>query len=45
MKLNASIGAAGVVYVSMPIIFDPQPAKVVATTVRSTIHTLEASCS
>ncbi|KAF3403233.1 hypothetical protein DPV78_003901 [Talaromyces pinophilus] len=25
-------GAAGVVYVSMPIIFDPEPAKVVATT-------------
>ncbi|OKL58583.1 hypothetical protein UA08_06376 [Talaromyces atroroseus] len=36
-------GAAGVIYVSTPIIFDPDPAKVVDQNVRSTINTLEAA--
>lgn len=37
------IGAAGVVYVSTPIIFDPDPAKSVDPVVTGTINTLKAA--
>ncbi|CAG9992992.1 unnamed protein product [Clonostachys byssicola] len=36
-------GAAGVIYVSTPVLFDPDPSKVVGSNIRSTINTLEAA--
>ncbi|KAJ5333447.1 uncharacterized protein MYU51_014165 [Penicillium brevicompactum] len=36
-------GAAGVIYTSMPIVFHPDPAKVINQSVKSTINTLEAA--
>jgi hypothetical protein len=37
------LGAAGVVYVSTPVIFDPDPAKAVDPVVNGTINTLKAA--
>jgi hypothetical protein len=36
-------GAAGVIYVSSPVLFDTDPAKVIAPTVNGTINALEAA--
>ncbi|VUC23495.1 unnamed protein product [Clonostachys rosea] len=36
-------GAAGVIYVSTPVLFHPDPSKVVSSNIRSTINTLEAA--
>lgn len=38
-----ALGAEGVIYVSTPVNFDPDPAMVVGPSVRSTINTLEAA--
>ncbi|KAK3627915.1 hypothetical protein LTR56_018905 [Elasticomyces elasticus] len=40
---SPTIGAAGVIYVSTPVLFDTDPAKVIGPTVNGTINTLEAA--
>jgi nucleoside-diphosphate-sugar epimerase len=40
---SPATGAAGVIYVSTPVLFDTDPAKVIAPTVNGTINNLEAA--
>ncbi|KAK5695118.1 hypothetical protein LTR17_024591 [Elasticomyces elasticus] len=40
---SPTTGAAGVIYVSTPVVFDTDPAKVIGPTVNGTIKTLEAA--